>query len=140
MLEPSNVTWRVLESYWLNVFSTACFLVITMIFLCPFQIGYWNEYEKFVYIMDQQVTNETASVENRTIVVTTIMVHFPSRFSMFHLKKEFCQSRSWCPLLHWVLGGQNYFLLCCFPSTHYMLKQSIHRECFNCIRVGDKAF
>lgn len=25
--------------------------------------------------MDQQVTNESSSVENRTIVVTTIMVH-----------------------------------------------------------------
>ncbi|KAI1902694.1 hypothetical protein AGOR_G00018650 [Albula goreensis] len=36
-------------------------------------IGYWNEYEKFVYIMDQQVTNGSSSVENRTIVVTTIM-------------------------------------------------------------------
>ncbi|KAM9385740.1 LOW QUALITY PROTEIN: glutamate receptor 3-like [Pholidichthys leucotaenia] len=39
----------------------------------PRRIGYWNEYEKFVYIMDQQVTNESSSVENRTIVVTTIM-------------------------------------------------------------------
>uniref|UniRef100_A0A672M754 Glutamate receptor n=1 Tax=Sinocyclocheilus grahami TaxID=75366 RepID=A0A672M754_SINGR len=35
--------------------------------------GYWNEYEKFVYIVEQQVTNESSSVENRTIVVTTIM-------------------------------------------------------------------
>ncbi|CAG5878834.1 unnamed protein product [Menidia menidia] len=39
----------------------------------PRRIGYWNEYEKFVYIMDPQVTNESSSVENRTIVVTTIM-------------------------------------------------------------------
>uniref|UniRef100_A0A8C6M8B4 Glutamate receptor n=1 Tax=Nothobranchius furzeri TaxID=105023 RepID=A0A8C6M8B4_NOTFU len=39
----------------------------------PRKIGYWNEFEKFVYIMDQQVTNESSSVENRTIVVTTIM-------------------------------------------------------------------
>ncbi|KAI3373564.1 hypothetical protein L3Q82_022152 [Scortum barcoo] len=39
----------------------------------PRRIGYWNEFEKFVYIMDQQVTNESSSVENRTIVVTTIM-------------------------------------------------------------------
>lgn len=43
-------------------------------------MGYWNEYEKFVYIMDPQVTNESSSVENRTIVVTTIMVHFPGCF------------------------------------------------------------
>uniref|UniRef100_A0A674MMV4 Glutamate receptor n=1 Tax=Takifugu rubripes TaxID=31033 RepID=A0A674MMV4_TAKRU len=39
----------------------------------PRRIGYWNEYENFVYVMDQQVTNESSSVENRTIVVTTIM-------------------------------------------------------------------
>ncbi|KAF3841224.1 hypothetical protein F7725_007086 [Dissostichus mawsoni] len=39
----------------------------------PRKIGYWNEYQKFVYIMDPQVTNESSSVENRTIVVTTIM-------------------------------------------------------------------
>ncbi|XP_041949834.1 glutamate receptor 3a isoform X6 [Alosa sapidissima] len=38
------------------------------------KIGYWNEYEKFVFISDQQVTNESSSVENRTIVVTTIML------------------------------------------------------------------
>ncbi|KAJ3588967.1 hypothetical protein NHX12_009819 [Muraenolepis orangiensis] len=37
------------------------------------KMGYWNEYEKFVSIMDPQVTNESSSVENRTIVVTTIM-------------------------------------------------------------------
>ncbi len=45
----------------------------------PLQIGYWNEFERFVNIMDQQYTNDS-SVENRTIVVTTIMVHAPWRF------------------------------------------------------------
>uniref|UniRef100_A0A673NMF4 Glutamate receptor n=1 Tax=Sinocyclocheilus rhinocerous TaxID=307959 RepID=A0A673NMF4_9TELE len=38
----------------------------------PRKIGYWNEFERFVNIMDQQYTNDS-SVENRTIVVTTIM-------------------------------------------------------------------
>uniref|UniRef100_A0A673C5N6 Glutamate receptor n=1 Tax=Sphaeramia orbicularis TaxID=375764 RepID=A0A673C5N6_9TELE len=38
----------------------------------PRKIGYWNEYARFVNIMDPQVTNDS-SVENRTIVVTTIM-------------------------------------------------------------------
>ncbi|XP_053086508.1 glutamate receptor 3a isoform X3 [Pangasianodon hypophthalmus] len=37
------------------------------------KIGYWSEFEKFVYVTELQVTNETSSVENRTIVVTTIM-------------------------------------------------------------------
>ncbi|KAF3693758.1 Glutamate receptor 3 [Channa argus] len=38
----------------------------------PRKIGYWNEYTRFVNIMDPQVSNDS-SVENRTIVVTTIM-------------------------------------------------------------------
>ena len=46
------------------------------------QIGYWNEYARFVNIMDPQVSNDS-SVENRTIVVTTIMVHFPCSFKCF---------------------------------------------------------
>ncbi|KAA0709062.1 Glutamate receptor 3 [Triplophysa tibetana] len=39
----------------------------------PRKIGYWNEFERFVNIMDLQFSNDTSSVENRTIVVTTIM-------------------------------------------------------------------
>uniref|UniRef100_A0AAY4DF51 Glutamate receptor n=1 Tax=Denticeps clupeoides TaxID=299321 RepID=A0AAY4DF51_9TELE len=39
----------------------------------PRKIGYWNEYERFVNILDQQPSNDSSSVENRTIVVTTIM-------------------------------------------------------------------
>lgn len=46
------------------------------------QIGHWNEYTRFVNIMDSQLSNDS-SVENRTIVVTTIMVHFPCRSKCF---------------------------------------------------------
>ncbi|XP_031410561.1 glutamate receptor 3 isoform X3 [Meleagris gallopavo] len=35
--------------------------------------GYWNEYERFVPTLDQLPSNDTSSVENRTIVVTTIL-------------------------------------------------------------------
>ncbi|TWW55095.1 Glutamate receptor 3 [Takifugu flavidus] len=38
----------------------------------PRKIGHWNEYTGFVNIMDSQLSNDS-SVENRTIVVTTIM-------------------------------------------------------------------
>lgn len=38
------------------------------------QVGHWNEYERFVPSPDQQPTNESSSVENKTIVVTTILV------------------------------------------------------------------
>lgn len=56
--------------YW-NVSLTADFSL---------QIGCWNEYTGFVNIMDPQVN---ISEENRTIVVTTIMVHFPRSFKCF---------------------------------------------------------
>ncbi|XP_029814925.1 glutamate receptor 3 isoform X3 [Manacus vitellinus] len=35
--------------------------------------GYWNEYERFVPALDQLPSNDSSSVENRTIVVTTIL-------------------------------------------------------------------
>ncbi|KAJ7415176.1 hypothetical protein WISP_79335 [Willisornis vidua] len=35
--------------------------------------GYWNEYERFVPALDLLPSNDTSSVENRTIVVTTIL-------------------------------------------------------------------
>ncbi|XP_068812720.1 glutamate receptor 3 isoform X4 [Struthio camelus] len=35
--------------------------------------GYWNEYERFVPTLDLLPSNDTSSVENRTIVVTTIL-------------------------------------------------------------------
>lgn len=105
------------------------------------QIGYWNEYARFVNIMDPQVSNDS-SVENRTIVVTTIMVHFPCSFKCFTYSAtqgHGVDSNEWY-ILSW--AGRTTSFLCCFPSTHYMLKQSVPRagECFNCIRVGVKAF
>ncbi|XP_063793309.1 glutamate receptor 3 isoform X2 [Pseudophryne corroboree] len=39
----------------------------------PRKVGHWNEYERFVPIPDQQPVNESSSVENKTIVVTTIL-------------------------------------------------------------------
>lgn len=60
-------------------FLHSMFYVTTVLSL---QIGYWNEYTRFVNIMDPQVSNDS-SVENRTIVVTTIMVHFPCSSKCF---------------------------------------------------------
>ncbi|KAG8448104.1 hypothetical protein GDO86_015266 [Hymenochirus boettgeri] len=39
----------------------------------PRKVGHWNEYERFVPAPDQQPANESSSVENKTIVVTTIL-------------------------------------------------------------------
>lgn len=71
-----------LSSIWtVNAAATmqTMFYVTTVFSL---QIGYWNEYTRFVNIMDPQVSNDS-SVENRTIVVTTIMVHFPCSSKCF---------------------------------------------------------
>ncbi|KAM5145914.1 glutamate receptor 3 isoform 1-T1 [Mantella aurantiaca] len=39
----------------------------------PRKVGHWNEYERFVPAPDQQPANDSTSVENKTIVVTTIL-------------------------------------------------------------------
>lgn len=65
--------------FYFMFFLHSMFYVTTVLSL---QIGYWNEYTRFVNIMDPQVSNDS-SVENRTIVVTTIMVHFPCSYKCF---------------------------------------------------------
>lgn len=99
------------------------------------QIGYWNEYARFVNIMDPQVSNDS-SVENRTIVVTTIMVHFPCSFKCFTYSATQghgvdSNERS---ILSW--AGRTTSLLCCFPSTHYTLKQSARHGVFQLYPCG----
>ena len=98
-------------------------------------MGYWNEYEKFVFITDQQVTNESTSVENRTIVVTTIMVHFPMLIlnvppkTILPLKVKvsivtFCPGR---------VEPFSFELL----STHSLHVETVLKpDCSNCIHVG----
>lgn len=101
--------------------SPTMFYVTTVFSL---QIGYWNEYTRFVNIMDPQVSNDS-SVENRTIVVTTIMVHFPCSskcFTYSATQGHGVDSNEWY-ILSW--AGRTTSFLCCFPSTHYTLKQSI---------------
>lgn len=102
------------------------------------QIGHWNEYTRFVNIMDSQLSNDS-SVENRTIVVTTIMVHFPCRSKCFTYSAtqghgvDSNERHS----LSWV--GQNHILLVLL-SIHSLTRWNSQVECFNCIRVGVKAF
>lgn len=43
--------------------------------LSHLQIGYWNDADKLVLTQDQALLpNETSGMENRTVIVTTIMV------------------------------------------------------------------
>lgn len=48
------------------------------------QIGYWNDADKLVLIQDQALLpNETSGMENRTVIVTTIMVSTVTVFLCF---------------------------------------------------------
>lgn len=50
------------------------------------QVGYWNDMDKLVLIQDvPTLGNDTAAIENRTVVVTTIMVSFGICFLVFRL-------------------------------------------------------
>lgn len=139
--EPFIITVILRRVCYMYCKSSACWNAsLTAVF--SLQIGYWNEYARFVNIMDPQVSNDS-SVENRTIVVTTIMVHFPRSFKCVTYSAtqghgvDSNEFNTFCP------GRVEPHLFCvCFPSTHYTLKQSVRRagECFNCIRVGVKAF
>lgn len=47
--------------------------------LCLPQIGYWNDIDKLVLVQNENaLSNDSSAMENRTVVVTTIMV-------MYHL-------------------------------------------------------
>lgn len=49
------------------------------------QVGYWNDMDKLVLIQDvPTLGNDTAAIENRTVVVTTIMVSVGLCFMVFH--------------------------------------------------------
>lgn len=53
-------------------------------FFSIWQVGYWNDMDKLVLIQDvPTLGNDTAAIENRTVVVTTIMVSFGLCFMMF---------------------------------------------------------
>lgn len=97
---------------------------------CPLQIGYWNEYEKFVYIVEQQVTNESSSVENRTIVVTTIMVHYLKLLLNMLNHDPFCPLRfSDTVALH--PGGGRMFFCFALLCTHSLHVETVdHRRVF----------
>ena len=47
--------------------------------LSLFQIGYWNDIDKLVLVQNENpLSNDSSAMENRTVVVTTIMVTFLS--------------------------------------------------------------
>lgn len=124
--------------FFLDHVYSSCALNASLSTVLSSQIGHWNEYTRFVNIMDSQLSNDS-SVENRTIVVTTIMVHFPCRSKCFTYSAtqghdvDSNERHS----LSWV--GQNHILLVLL-SIHSLTRWNSQFECFNCICVGVKAF
>lgn len=57
------------------------FSIITHISLLSLwfsQIGYWNDIDKLVLVQNENaLSNDSSAMENRTVVVTTIMVMYP---------------------------------------------------------------
>lgn len=63
--------------------------------LSHLQIGYWNDADKLVLTQDQALLpNETSGMENRTVVVTTIMVSSSITWD-FDTFYNFCLSSIW---------------------------------------------
>lgn len=61
------------------LFSLSFIFSYSHISLCLPQIGYWNDIDKLVLVQNENaLSNDSSAMENRTVVVTTIMV-------MYHL-------------------------------------------------------
>lgn len=68
---------------WLNYISILPLfhsypLFLSLFSSCLFQIGYWNDIDKLVLVQNENaLSNDSSAMENRTVVVTTIMVMYP---------------------------------------------------------------
>lgn len=62
---------------WWN-FTRVSNLFFFFIWVCfPSQIGYWNDIDKLVLVQNENaLSNDSSVMENRTVVVTTIMVTY----------------------------------------------------------------
>lgn len=55
------------------------------------QIGYWNDIDKLVLVQNENgLSNDSSAMENRTVIVTTIMVTYPSGYSDVRLENRNC--------------------------------------------------
>lgn len=58
-------------------------LTIPLSSVCFSQIGYWNDIDKLVLVQNENaLSNDSSVMENRTVVVTTIMVTYPHTCSV----------------------------------------------------------
>lgn len=75
LIQPLHEThWDMMEQ------DGTCLLPFFFHLVCfPSQIGYWNDIDKLVLVQNENaLSNDSSVMENRTVVVTTIMVTYPS--------------------------------------------------------------
>lgn len=53
---------------------TSTFIFLEFYYLIFQQIGYWNEVDKMAVTKSDVFTNDTTGMENKTVIVTTILV------------------------------------------------------------------
>lgn len=71
-------TWNTLGCDVILRLSLTFFLFLILVSF-PSQIGYWNDIDKLVLVQNENaLSNDSSVMENRTVVVTTIMVTYPS--------------------------------------------------------------
>lgn len=65
------------------------FLSINVYLQPVYQIGYWNDIDKLVLVQNENgLSNDSSAMENRTVIVTTIMVTYPSGYSNVRLENR----------------------------------------------------
>lgn len=70
------MNWAIKSDDWMIFFLLS--LILSFLLLCLSQIGYWNDIDKLVLVQNENaLSNDSSAMENRTVVVTTIMVMYP---------------------------------------------------------------
>lgn len=70
--------WNMMGGVGFFFFLPLVSLTIPLSSVCFSQIGYWNDIDKLVLVQNENaLSNDSSVMENRTVVVTTIMVTYP---------------------------------------------------------------
>lgn len=60
--------------------NVACVVLMNFIMYLSQQIGYWNEVDKMAVTKSDVFANDTTGMENKTVIVTTILVNISKNY------------------------------------------------------------
>lgn len=60
--------------------NVACVVLMNFIIYLSQQIGYWNEVDKMAVTKSDVFANDTTGMENKTVIVTTILVNISKNY------------------------------------------------------------